>query len=404
MASPWLHIIGMNTSGLASLDKGAVSILKEAECIIGNKKHHRLLEIFPGKKIVWPNPFSTMFPELKKFRHKTVAVIVTGDPLWYSAGVLLSKEWPVEELQFYPQLSAFQLACARMKWNVSEVETLSIHGRPAEQIIPYCSPGNKIVLLTSDRTSPAVIAEILMQKGFGDSILTVLGNMGGQNESLIQGQANFWNDVRNINTIPDFHTLCVDCIPSPISQIIPTGIGLPDTLFHHDGNITKSEVRSITVSCLSPFRNKTLWDLGCGNGSVSVEWLRLSPNGKAFATEIHPERCNNIKENAKNLGAIGLEVHNTRSEAVIDQFPNPDSIFIGGGLEYNLVKICIDRLRPHGRMVINTITLESEAQLVQLQKEFGGELVKLAISRQSDLGKFSSWNQHLPVTQWRFVN
>ena len=398
---PWLHVIGVGESGLKSLDSEALKVLENSEIIIGGERHHNLTKGFQAKRIKWPSPFSTMVGKLGEFRPKMVAILVTGDPLWYSAGALLAKEWPQEEIRFYPQLSAFQLACSRMSWSIPDVDKLTVHGRPVEQIIPWFSPYNKIVVLTADAQSPRIIADLLVKKGYGLSKMIVLGEMGGSNETLIHGQADIWEQTEGNCPIPEFHTLCIECIPSGKEAILPPPPGLPDNAFVSDGNFTKKEVRSLTVSSLNPGKNKILWDLGCGSGSIGIEWLQLSFNGKAFGVERNPLRCEMAQNNALKLGSPRFAIICGRSLDTINTLPDPDSVFIGGGLDLELVEQALHRLKPYGCLVANTVTLESEAVLGDLQKKFGGELTKIAISRSRTIGKLTTWDQLLPVTQWR---
>lgn len=402
MTRPWLHIVGIGEAGLNSLNTEALNILYEADAIVGGERHHQLVHALEGEKIVWPSPFSTLKNELAKFRPKTVVVLVTGDPLWYSAGSKLALEWPAEEIQFYPQISAFQLACARMKWSIPDVETLTIHGRPASHIIPYLAPNNKLVLLTTDNTSPSTVAHILNERGYNSSELTVFGAMGSACEVVIQGRAGSWEKTEAANTIPNFHTLCVLCKPQTDHVIISKGPGLPDHVFLNDRNFTKCEVRAITVAALAPFRNKVLWDLGCGSGTVGIEWARLSFEGSVYATEKNQTRYDISCQNAERLGTPRFKVHKGFNKDLINQFPDPDSVFIGGGLDIDLVTQCIDRLKPYGRLVINSVTLESQVLLVNLYKQFGGELIQIAIARVKPVGSFLGWDQHQPVIQWRF--
>lgn len=398
---PWLHIIGVGETGLKSLNAEAIRVLESSDIIIGGKRHHNLTKGFNAKRIQWPTPFSTMVGKLGEFKTKMVAILVTGDPLWYSAGALLAKEWPHEEIKFYPQLSAFQLACARMGWSIPDVDKLTVHGRPVEQIIPWFSPNNKLVILTADAQSPASIANLLVEKGYGLSKITVLGEMGGPNESLIKGQADTWDQTESNYQIPEFHTLCVECLPSGIGVLLPTPPGLPDSAFISDGNFTKREVRSLTVSSLNPGKNKILWDLGCGSGSIGVEWLLLSFNGKAFGVENKNLRCEMAQKNALKLGTPRFSIICGQSLDITNTLPDPDSVFIGGGLSLELVEEVLNRLKPYGCLVANSVTLESEALLSDLQKKFGGDLTKIAISRSKTIGKLTTWHQLLPVTQWR---
>lgn len=397
---PWLHVIGIGESGLKSLGSEALDVLNRTDIIIGGERHHKLTKGFTAKRIKWPSPFSTMVGKIGEFRPKNVAILVTGDPLWYSAGALLAREWPSEEIKFYPQLSAFQLACSKMGWSLPDVDKITVHGRPVEQVIPWFRPYNNLVVLTADSKCPSKIANLLKEKGYGASKLTVLGELGGPNESMIQGLADSWNLTEENHTIPEFHTLCIECIPTDKEDILPSPPGLPDDAFISDGNFTKKEVRSLTVNSLNPGKNKILWDLGCGCGSVGIEWLLLSFNGRAYGVEKNQKRCGMAQSNAMKFGAPRFSITCGLSSDLISTFPDPDAVFIGGGLESDLVQVALDRLKPYGCLVANSVTLESEAILVDLQKEFGGTLTRVAISRSRTLGKLTTWDQLLPVTQW----
>lgn len=387
--------------GLKTLYPDALDILENADVIIGGERHHNLTKKFKARRIKWPSPFSTMVRNLGDYRYKKVAVLVTGDPLWYSAGALLAREWPREEIRFYPQLSAFQLACSKMGWSIPDVDTLTVHGRPVEQIIPWFKPFNKLVVLTADSNSPCLIAKLLVEQGYSLSTLTVLGDMGSPNESIIKGNADSWMQNQSKYDIPDFHTLCIECIPSGTDEILPPPPGLPDKSFVSDGNFTKREVRSLTVSALNPGKSKILWDLGCGSGSVGIEWLQLSFNGQAYGVEQKRQRCELAQTNAKNLGTPRFSIICGTSSEEIARFPDPDAIFIGGGLDLELVGRSLPRLKPYGCLVANSVTLESEALLVELQKKYGGDLTRIAISRSKIIGKQTTWEQLLPVTQWK---
>ncbi|MCY4185723.1 MAG: precorrin-6y C5,15-methyltransferase (decarboxylating) subunit CbiE [Rhodobacteraceae bacterium] len=397
---PWLHVIGVGESGLKSLGTEALDVLQQADIIIGGERHHKLTGGFSARRIKWPSPFSTMVGKLGEFRPENVAILVTGDPLWYSAGALLAKEWPKEEMKFYPQLSAFQLACSKMGWSIPDVDKITVHGRPVEQAIPWFKPYNKLVVLTAGARCPSKIANLLKEKGYGASKLTVLGELGGPNESMIQGLAASWKLTEENYTIPEFHALCIKCIPSDKEVILPSPPGLPDNAFISDGNFTKKEIRSLTVNTLNPGKNKILWDLGCGCGSVGIEWLLLSFNGRAYGVEKNQKRCEMAQSNAVTLGTPRFLIACGLSSDLISTFPDPDAVFIGGGLEPDLVQVAFDRVKPYGCLVANSVTLETEAVLVGLQKEFGGQLTRIAISRSRTLGKLTAWDQLLPVTQW----
>ncbi|MCY4543452.1 MAG: precorrin-6y C5,15-methyltransferase (decarboxylating) subunit CbiE [Rhodobacteraceae bacterium] len=396
-----IDVIGVGESGRASLSTPALEALSRAEVIIGGKRHHKLAGHCAAQRVLWPSPFSKMIGELAEHGGRRVAVIVTGDPLWYSAGALIARQWPRELVRFHPQISAFQLACCRMKWSLADVETLTVHGRPAEEILPWLSPGSRLVVLTANADSPAEISRLLVEHGYSGSRLTVLGALGGKHETRMAGIAGRWSEVQANSRVPDFHTLCIECEADADRDVLPRGPGLPDDAFATDGNYTKGEVRAITVCALRPGRGKLLWDIGCGHGTVAIEWMRAGRDARAVGIERNAKRAEMARRNAKRLGAPRLDIRIAEASEVVATLPPPDSIFIGGGLTRRLAEQCLSRLGGHGRIVANAVTLESQQTLSSLHMVHGGELVNIAISHCMPIGSHRGWKPQRPVVQWR---
>ena len=394
--SPWLHIIGIGEDGLDGLTTSAIDALESADVIIGGDRHHGLAPHLDAQRIKWPSPFRTLVDEIGTMSDRKVAVLVTGDPTWFSAGAYLAKKFS-EDCEVYPNVSGFQHAAARMRWSLADVETLTIHGRPAEQIVPYFSHGARLLVLTQDAKSPELVSKLLVDRGFEESRLTVLGALGGPNETRIDGQASDWN-----HDAPDFHILAIEVLGSPAAQDFPL-IGLPDHAFQHDGQITKKDIRALTVSALNPRRGAVLWDLGAGSGSVGIEFMRMGPDAMTHAVEENAERVQSIKHNAIQLGTPRLKVYEGSISQHLGTLPQPDSVFIGGGLTDAIAQQAIDRLQPLGRLVVNAVTLESETILLGLHARFGGTLTRLQVSNAVPVGRMKGWKPAMPVTQWVFV-
>ncbi|MDE0533165.1 MAG: precorrin-6y C5,15-methyltransferase (decarboxylating) subunit CbiE [Albidovulum sp.] len=397
---PWLDIIGIGEDGYDGLSADAKSALQSAEIIIGGSRHHGLAPHLRAERIKWPSPFSAMADKILGYRGRKVALLVTGDPLWYSAGSRIARVADSGEIKFHPQISAFQHACARMGWSIPDVEKLTAHGRPASQIVPAFANGARLVVLTSGSDTALVVARLLTEKGFGRSHVRALGAMGGPRESSVEGTASEWSESGPKNDIPDFHTLCIECIASPLFKPLRRGPGLPDEAFESDGNITKREVRAITLAALSPARGELLWDIGLGSGSVSVEWMRAAPHAEAFGIERRSDRCDIARRNSENLGTPRLRiVHGTAPDA-LRGLPSPDAVFIGGGLDEKIVDVALAALKPFGRLVANGVTLESESLLASLHAKHGGRLVRIAVERAENIGSYRCWRRPMTVTQW----
>ena len=268
---PWLTIIGIGEDGMAGLSPQACDLVEQAEVIVGGDRHHMLAANITAKRIAWPSPFDAMIDEIKRHRGRRIVVLVTGDPLWFSVGARISKSIPAQEVRLLPQLSAFQWASCRMGWSLADVETVTVHGRSAEQIIPHFAPGVRLLVLTRDGDSPKEVAALLKRRGFSQSPMSVLANLGGPKEKRIDGVASNWR-----RKAPDFHVLAVECVADAGATAFSRTGGLPDDAFEHDGQLTKRVVRAATLSALQPYPDALLWDIGAGCGSVSVEWMRAA--------------------------------------------------------------------------------------------------------------------------------
>jgi precorrin-6Y C5,15-methyltransferase (decarboxylating) len=394
----WLHIVGIGEDGMEGLSPATRAVVEAAEVIVGGDRHHRLSDNLTAERIAWPSPFDALVETLKGLKGKLVVVLATGDPLWFSVGARIGRAMPAGDIVFHPQLSAFQLAAARMGWSLPDVETLTVHGRPVEQMIAFIQPDQNLLILTTGAETPAQIAQFLTQRGFGQSRMTVLAAMGGKDEARFDGVAVTWDHV-----VPPFNTLAVKCVAAPDAALLPRVPGLADDLFQHDGTMTKQEVRAATLAKLMPMRGALLWDIGCGCGSVAVEWMRAARYARAIGIEPRADRRLMAAANAMALGAPKLELIDGKVPEALAGLPAPDAIFIGGGLSHETFVAAWAALRPLGRLVANAVTLESEAVLLDLYKTHGGQLVKLQVNRAEPVGPLTGWRPLMPVTQWSLV-
>jgi precorrin-6Y C5,15-methyltransferase (decarboxylating) len=401
VTKPWLHIIGIGEDGLSGLSEQCVALVKDAQILFGGDRHHHLAADIKAERIAWPSPFDAMIDKIVSFKGKMVVILVSGDPLWYSVGARIGRAIRPEEICYHPQISAFQLAACRMGWSLPDVETLTIHGRPAEQIIPWFSANARLLILTKDHTSPQTVASLLCQHGYQHSRMSVLAAMGGERELRFDGIASEWAQDDAIQ-FPDLHTLAVELVAGPDANNYPK-TGLPDTAFHHDGNITKQAVRALTLAKLVPGRGELLWDIGVGCGSIAIEWMRGAFEARAIGIEPKENRRAIAAQNALSLGTPALKLVEGKAPEALANLAKPDAVFIGGGVSEETVRICRDALRAGGRMVINAVTLESEAVLLKMFAELGGDLQRIHIQTAGEMGTFHGWNSAKAVTQWVFI-
>ena len=398
MTAPWLHVVGIGEDGMAGLAPAARAIVEAAEVIVGGERHHHLSDAVRAERVAWPHPFDALVDTLRAMRGRRVVVLATGDPLWFSVGARIGRAIPSAEITYHPQLSAFQLAAARMGWSMADVETLTVHGRPVHQMIAFIQPAARLLILTTGAETPGQIARFLADRGFGGSPMTVLAHMGGAEERRFDGTAAGWD-----HAVPAFNTLAVECRAARDAALLPRVPGLADDLFRHDGTMTKREVRAATLAKLMPMRGALLWDVGSGSGSVAIEWMRAARSARAIGIEPRADRRAMAAENALALGAPRLDLREGEAPAALEGLPPPDAVFLGGGLTERAVEAALAALKPLGRLVANAVTLESEARLIALRARLGGDLVRLDVARAEPVGRFTGWRPAMPVTQWSLV-
>ena len=273
------------------------AVVAAADIIVGGDRHHDLADNLTAERLSWPHPFDALIGTIQGLRGRRVVVLATGDPLWFSVGARIGRAINPAEIVYHPQLSAFQLAAARMGWSLPDVETLTVHGRPVEQMIAFIQTGARLLVLTTGEETPSQIARFLTERGFGGSRMTVFAAMGGKDEARFDGLAESWEHV-----VPAFNTLAVECVAAPDAALLPRVPGLSDDLFQSDGTMTKQEVRAATVAKLMPMRGALLWDIGCGCGSVAIEWMRAARYARAVGIEPRADRRAMAAANALALG------------------------------------------------------------------------------------------------------
>ena len=395
----WLSVVGIGEDGLAGLSPIARSLVDQAEVIVGGDRHLAMLPPDDSReKLVWTSPIELSITEILNRRGQPICVLASGDPMCYGIGVTLTRRVAIAEMTIVPAPSAFSLACARLGWALPEVETLSLCGRDLALVAASLYPGAKLLILSEGRKTPAIVAQLLVDRGFGNTKITVLERMGGDHERQIEGKAATWTET----DLADLNTIALDC-PRSAPGLSRLG-GLPDSAFHHDGQLTKQEVRAITLAALAPLPGQLLWDVGAGCGSIGIEWMRSHPQCRAIAVEQNPDRLHYLTDNAIALGTPNLKILVGKAPDLLHNLPPPDAIFIGGGLTTeNLFETCWQALRSGGRLVTNAVTIESEYRVLQLHSQHGGELMRIAIQRAEPIGKFLGWKPKAAVTQWAVV-
>ena len=403
ISKKWLRIIGIGDDGWNDLSSDTKKLLYESEILLGGERHLRMIpNDFKGERIEWTSPIKGAISKILSWRPskfdsgRIVSVMASGDPLCYGVAAKFLKHLPIDEIWIKPSLSTFTLICSRIGWSLPDVDLLTIHGRPLEMIHTFIQCGARLLVLSNDENSPQQVSKLLNDRGFGKSIITVFEHLGGKNERLFYGKANSWSFQKGAS----LNAMAIECIPEDNAKILSTVPGIPDDAFLHDGQITKREIRALTLSRLMPVADQFLWDIGSGCGSISIEWMRFNPRCKAVAIEKSKTRTKIIEKNAFELGVPMLQIINGIAPKVLKNLPPPDAIFIGGGITTDrMLQTCWHKLNPGGRLVINVVTLEGEKKLLGWQSKNGGDLTRINISHVEKLGKFEGWKELRSVMQ-----
>jgi precorrin-6Y C5,15-methyltransferase (decarboxylating) len=389
----WLTVVGIGEDGFAGLGREARRALLEASVVIGGERH---LSMLPARirahRKPWPKPFDIGCVDAH--RGTPVCVLASGDPMLFGVGATLARVVPPDQMRVISSPSSLSLAAARMGWPLQDVEVVSLVGRSLAVLNAHLREGAVMLVLSRDGASPAEIAGLLSERGFGATAMTVFENLGGERENRIESRADAWQHA----PVGALNLVALVCRAQG-GRSLPLTQGLPDDAFQNDGQLTKRDVRAITLARLAPFPGAQLWDVGAGCGSIGIEWMRAHPTCRAIAIESNARRQAFIAHNRDALGVPGLQLVAGRAPEALTGLPAPDAIFIGGGVTVpGVLDACWERLREGGRLVANAVTLQGEAALADWRARHGGTLTRVALSEVQPLGGFDTWRPSLPVT------
>ncbi|MBF0130826.1 MAG: precorrin-6y C5,15-methyltransferase (decarboxylating) subunit CbiE [Alphaproteobacteria bacterium] len=391
---PWLTVVGIGEDGLDGLGNAARRAVLTAAVLFGGRRHLEMIPETPGQEHVpWPSPFS--LDGVLARRGTPVCVLASGDPMHFGVGAGLSRAVPLPEMRVFPGPSSFSLAAARLGWALQDVTPLTAHGRSLDLVHPHLYPGARLLILSEDGDTPARLARLLTDRGFGPSRLAVLERMGGADERTLEGTAAGWSG----SGCADLNVVAVDCRAGGDARTLSTLAGLPDEAYRHDGQLTKRDVRAVALARLSPFPGGLLWDVGAGCGSVGIEWMRSHPACRAVAIEADPGRRDAIAHNRSALGVPGLVIVAGEAPAALSGLEAPNAVFVGGGLTVDgVLDHCWRALKPGGVLVANAVTLQGEALLTGWRARNGGELTRVSVAHARPVGRFDAWRTSMPVT------
>ncbi|WP_239155296.1 precorrin-6y C5,15-methyltransferase (decarboxylating) subunit CbiE [Amycolatopsis sp. FDAARGOS 1241] len=374
-----LLVVGIGADGWTGLAERSRAAVLGADIVLGAPR--QLASLPEGVRAQpWPSPLLPALDDvLAAHAGRRICVLASGDPLLSGLGTTLRDRG--YDLEVLPALSSVTLARARLRWSFEETEVVTVVGRAISRVARVLAPNRKVLVLGAHA---ADLRELLRAGGYGESALTSLENLGAPDEHIADG----WTHDPGPLTV--FALVCAG--PGlPLT-------GLPDDAFEHDGQLTKRDVRASALAHLAPAPGELLWDVGAGSGSVGIEWSRAHPLNRAVAIERDPARAERITRNAATLGVPELRVVTGPAPDVLAELPEPDAIFIGGGLTASgLLDAC---LATGARVVAHGVTLEAEQILANAYASRGGELTRIAVDHARPLGGFTGWTPSRTVTSW----
>jgi len=398
MSGRWLSIIGIGEDGRKGLSPAASALIDAAELVVGGRRHLELVGETPGEKMEWEKPLEATATTILARRGTPVAVLVSGDPFWFGAGATLARSIPIEDMQVLPSPSSFSLAASRLGWPLQDVTTLGLNMKGLTPLIRrHLHHGRRILALALNGETPRDVARLLSEAGFEESTITVMEALGGPREQIRSVLAkNF-----DFAAVDPLNIIAVDVVARSSARPIPFVAGLPDHYFENDGQLTKREIRAVTLSSLQPGAGQLLWDVGAGSGSIGIEWLLAHPANSAIGIERDAERAARAVRNSVTLGVPHLDIRQGAAPDALSGLAQPDAIFIGCGTAGgNVIEACWRALKPGGRIVVNAVTLESEQALLAAHQGRGGTLTRLSVERAEPVGKLTAWRPAMPVLQW----
>ncbi|MFH1650518.1 MAG: precorrin-6y C5,15-methyltransferase (decarboxylating) subunit CbiE [Chloroflexota bacterium] len=394
-------IIGVGPGGADSLTTGMRRRVTRADIVCGGQ---RLLDMFPalsGEKVAIGGNLKEIVDLLKANRDgKRVVVLASGDPGFFGIAGYLTGALGKGVIRIVPNVSAMQLAFARIGESWDGAALVSVHARPIEDIIARVRDSETTGIFTDAEHSPAVIARALLDRGIEGYRAYVCENLGKKTERITRTglRGLLQREFSPLNTL----ILVRDNEKSPPTPRAP---GIPDREFYQrkpkEGLITKQEVRAVSLAKLRIGKNDVVWDIGAGSGAVSVEASFLAGNGHVYAVEKNTGDVAIIRKNLRKFRADNVTVVPTFAPDGLDTLPEPTAVFIGGsgGRIAEIIAYVARRLRPGGRVVVNLVGLENLSKAAQAFRDggFPPEITLVNIARSTDIGELTRMAALNPV-------
>lgn len=403
LTAKW-HIFGLDETGSGQLRSWHKQALDDADLIIADLRFHDMLSKAGARQLAtWPKPFSDLKSKLADYEGRSVVLFTTGDPLFYGAGAAIKRYFPEHDIAIWPALSGIQLASAHQGWHLPDCEVISVHGRAVQNVISFIYPFARWLVIPKDASSLHDVAACLCDRGCGAAEMTALPTLGREGRAeAITKTAQEWQSYP-LQDVSDFYMMAVDLSPCGRMAHHNAYGALPDDAFISDGKLTKQDARASALSKLQPHPQAVLWDLGTGCGSIAIEWARAHHKARAYGVDSREDRLERARANAIALGTPDVAFHKADILEIMAELPEPDAIFIGGGLTAEAIAQSLSYLPVGGRLVCHAVTLQSEALLLEAHSAHGGQLSRITIHKAEPVGAYHGWRGLMPVTQWAYL-
>ncbi|MDY7037221.1 MAG: precorrin-6y C5,15-methyltransferase (decarboxylating) subunit CbiE [Thermodesulfobacteriota bacterium] len=378
-----VHIVGIGIDPL-DISPRLSEWIRDAQVIAGGRRQLDWFKDHPASRIILTSPIEEAVGKIKHEleQGKNVVVLADGDPMFFGIGTLLTRRLGKDNCVIHPNVTTLQAATARLGIPWHDIQIISLHGR--KDIMPLLRTlirNDRVAVLTDNYYHPARVAGELIRKGVDTFAMCVFENLSTDAEKI----GEFSLEEAAGKTFSPLNFIMLYRIHKPD---IPLHLGMDDDIYlHQRGMITKREVRAAGLAALEIMPHHIVWDLGSGSGSVAIEASMLAYNGTVFAVEKKEERILNIKKNIRRTGAYGVEAVHGGMPGCLEPLPDPDRIFIGGGMgkDNKVLNEAIKRLKPDGRLVLHLVLMGSLTRageyLKALNWQYSTTLVQVSRSK-----------------------
>jgi precorrin-6Y C5,15-methyltransferase (decarboxylating) len=425
-----VHVVGIGLDGAAGLSESARQVVERAALLVGCDRHLSYFPHHSGEHWVladlttaiveirrWLAQVADLEPDVRTLEppapsSQLIVILVAGDPLFYGWGRLLIAQLPAEKLTFHPHLSSVQLAFNRLKVPWQDAHFVGAQGRYFEELTAKLKAGvEKIAVLADETHTPAALANLVKALDLPTRYeLWVCENLGAAEERVRRWSldALLGQSFAPLSVVVMLRESRTVAEPLDLGQL-PL-LGIPDAAFigcgDRPGLTVEREVRVLVLAQLALQPGQVVWDVGAGNGSVSIEIARLFPQSEVYAIEKTVSGTAAIELNCGRFGVQNaISVHGIAPE-ILHRLRPPHRIFIGGsgGGLTKILGVCALRLLPGGSIVLALSALEDIGTVlnwmddrVRREPHWSYRIVQVQLSRSLPAGNVTRFNSLNPV-------